>query len=704
MPGGTLPAIRQDISYVAAGSGTDGTDRWTIYDPIQHRYFRISDDVRRVLSIWTSVPGPHELVEAARHRLGLALDLQTIEQIAAFLEKCNLVDRTGPGSSQNLIDADRELRNRRVQKVLGAAFYLKVPLFNPRRLLRAIAPIFSFVFTRFFWLTLLGAGAAGIYFGSDDLFARFGEYQSRFFSNGLFQILVAIVVLKVAHELGHALTAHRFGCRVTSMGIAFMVFIPLLFTDVSDAWRLADKRQRLLITAAGMLAELGLALAATFAWAFMVDGTLREYVFYIAAVGWITSLLFNLNPLLKFDGYFLLSDWLELENLQTRALAYGRWHFRRRIFGSQQPAPESAPHRTASVFLFYCYLSWAYRLVIFTMISAMLYAMLLKIIAVPLIVLFFYMAILRHLVAELVYFASAARGMSARRLTANVTGIGVILAFIFLPWSSTVRIPAVLQLDETHPIHAPMPAEITAIHKKAGDRVRKGEVVIELTSPSLDLAHTKLQIEIRGIQSRLAGSLVSASERSERLLLRERLQSLNARLAELEAQQSELRYAAGADGILLELANDIAPGVWVNDKKQLALLQFSNRQTVLGVVAEQDHWRLADRSTGLFVPDDPTRDSLPVSLHHLSSEASKRLDIPELASVNAGPVSVEPQEMASGFIARNSYHQVEFRPDNPQRGLNQTATGTVLADGMRQSIASRLWDSIAHVVVREFGA
>lgn len=700
----TLPVLRQDISFVVAGNKGKAEDHWTIYDPVQHRYFRISDDIKRILSIWPEAGGPGELVEAARSRLGIALDQQTFQQIVEFLEKSNLIDRAGPGVSDDVVNTRRQLQNRRLERLVSASFYLKVPLFDPQRLLRVISPILAFLFTRTFWIALSAAGLAGIYFGSDDLIARFGEYQSRFFSNGLLQIVVAIIILKTAHELGHALTAHRYGCRVTSMGVAFMVFIPLLFTDVTDAWRISDKQKRLLITSAGIIAELGLALAATFAWAFMIDGQLREYVFYIAAIGWIASLLFNLNPLLKFDGYFLLSDWLELENLQSRALAYGRWKFRSRVLGVEQPAPEPVEPRTAAILLTYCYLSWIYRVMIFVVISFMIYSMFLKAIAVFLIALFFYFSILRHLISEMKFVIGELGRMSVTRLAAGFSGLLLLGAFVFLPWSSTVRIPAVLQLQETQQIHAPMPAEITAIHKQAGDRVGAGDPVLELSSPSVDLAATKLRIEIKAVQSRLAGSLVSASQRSERLLLQGQLASLNDRLAELQRQQAQLHFAAQSPGVVLELAKDVAPGVWVNEKKLLALLRFGDAQAVLGLVSEQEHWRLAETTRGKFVPDDPTRSSVPVSLVSVSQGATKRMELPELASVNAGPVAVEPHGEEGGFISRRPYHRVEFRPVVAKSGLNQTVTGMVIAKGARQSIASRVWENIAHVVVREFGA
>ena len=131
-----------------------------------------------------------------------------------------------------------------------------------------------------------------------------------FSTEGLFLFLLAVFLAKIVHELGHAYTAKLYGLRVPTMGIAFLVLWPVLYTDTSDAWKLPNRRQRLSIAAAGMLAEIGLAGIATLLWSFLPDGPIRSALFMVATTTWIITLLINSNPFLRFDVYFFLSDFL----------------------------------------------------------------------------------------------------------------------------------------------------------------------------------------------------------------------------------------------------------------------------------------------------------------------------------------------------------------------------------------------------------
>ena len=140
--------------------------------------------------------------------------------------------------------------------------------------------------------------------------------------------LITLVFVKSLHELGHAFVSKYFGCRVSSIGIAFLVFFPFLYTDTSDAWRLRDHKDRLLINFAGILTELHLALISTFLWAILPDGGLKSVTFFIATTSWISSLAINVSPFMRFDGYYVFSDWLKAENLQPRSFALARWQLR----------------------------------------------------------------------------------------------------------------------------------------------------------------------------------------------------------------------------------------------------------------------------------------------------------------------------------------------------------------------------------------
>ncbi len=179
--------------------------------------------------------------------------------------------------------------------------------------------------------------------------------------------------MKAIHELGHALMATRYGVKVPSMGVALMVLAPFLYSDVSDAWRLASRRQRLAIDWAGILAELMLASVALTAWVFLPDGMLKTIAFVTATTSLVMSLVLNLNPFMRFDGYYILADWTGIPNLQTRAIVVGRWLMREVLFGLGAQPPEPFSRRALVILALYAYAIWIYRFFLFLGIALLVY-------------------------------------------------------------------------------------------------------------------------------------------------------------------------------------------------------------------------------------------------------------------------------------------------------------------------------------------
>ena len=164
-------------------------------------------------------------------------------------------------------------------------------------------------------------GIAGIYLVSRQWHQFSDNLQSLWTLEGAVAFAICLAVAKVMHEFGHAFAAVRFGCRVSAMGVAFMIMAPVLYTDVSDTWRLTA-RQRIVVDAAGVAVDFGVACVALFLWAFFPEGVLKSVCFVMATTGLVLSLGINLNPLMRFDGYHLLSDLLGIEIFNNAPL---RW-------------------------------------------------------------------------------------------------------------------------------------------------------------------------------------------------------------------------------------------------------------------------------------------------------------------------------------------------------------------------------------------
>src|SRR3569623_2913107 len=224
--------------------------------------------------------------------------------------------------------------------LLHRYLFFRIPLWRPDaflgRSLAWVGPLFS---RGLLFLTLL-ALMIGLIEVSRQWDVFLSSLLDMFSWEGLFGYIITLIFVKLLHELGHAYTAKRYGCRVPTMGVAFLVMFPIDYTDVNDAWRLRKRRQRLAVGAAGMLTELAVAAWATLAWAMLPEGQLRNTAFVLATITLISSIAINTSPFMRFDGYFLLSDWLDIPNLHQRAFGLGRWQLRAWLFGLAEPAPE----------------------------------------------------------------------------------------------------------------------------------------------------------------------------------------------------------------------------------------------------------------------------------------------------------------------------------------------------------------------------
>ena len=376
-----LPALRDNITLLPGPTEPDGSPTWTVYDPVRHRYFRFGQAAFEFLARWGDRTAGSMLAEIARETTLVTSAEELKEFIRTLRSNCLL--RCDDFQSIKMI-ADMALKAKPSWLIwlLHNYLFVRIPLFRPDRVLQHTLPWVRPLFGRRFMIIVLSLGALGLVLTMRQWDQFLNTFQHFFTLEGALAFALTLSGVKVCHELGHAWMAKRYGCRVPTMGIALMVLMPVLYTDVTDAWRIVPRRPRLLIGAAGMLTELALAMIATFLWSFLPDGPLRSAAFLVATTTWITSLAINLSPFMRFDGYYLLSDWLGVTNLQPRSFALARWHLRRMIFGFDDSAPEPFSQCDQVILIAYAWATWLYRLMLFAGIALLVYHFFIKVLGI----------------------------------------------------------------------------------------------------------------------------------------------------------------------------------------------------------------------------------------------------------------------------------------------------------------------------------
>jgi len=695
-----LPALRPDLQLSSATPAASGAPRWTLADPLRGRYFQLGEAAMRLLRHWSLGDAPRVLA-AANREPGAALGDDDLGQMLRFLREHDLLAASDAEQRASYALKAAQQRQSPWKKLLHQYLFFRIPLWRPDAFLGRTWP----------WLARFGPGLLryglptililGVLLAARDWERFIASFPHLFSLGGMLAFGVALVFAKLCHEFGHAYMAKRAGCRVQSMGLAFMVLFPLFYTDVSDAWRVNDRRSRLLIGAGGMLAELLLACIALLVWSLLPDGPARTAAFMLASATWITTLVVNLNPFMRFDGYFLLSDLWGMENLQGRAFALCRWRLREALFDYGEPIPEPLPPGLRRRLLCWGYASWLWRALLFLGIALAVYHLFFKLLGIALMLLELAWFIGLPIWREMREWWQRRGQAHPPRLLLSASLALALLAALALPWSASVDVPALLEAQRVSAVHAPLAARVRALQVSDGQSVQAGEVLLELESPDLDsrLAIVRRETEILQLQlRRQAGRSETVADVG---ILEQNLAQALAEYRGLAAQRERLLLRAPHAGTVRDLQADLRAGRWLSPR--LPLLRVVEPGVRLrGYLAEKDLWRIDGTAEGRFIADDPMRTAVRVRLEQVDATGAAYLQLEALASDRQGPIAVrrDEQQRAEPLQAQYGVHlqalEAQPTPAQPLRGIVQL-------QGRGESLLSAAWQRIAALGIRESG-
>ncbi|MEL0169539.1 MAG: HlyD family efflux transporter periplasmic adaptor subunit [Pseudomonadaceae bacterium] len=694
-----LPALRADLQLSAAEPAHDGSPQWTLADPLRGRYFKLGQSAMRLLRCW-HLGQPEQILQAANRESGAALDGSDLEGMLRFLRGHDLISASDAEQRSSYAGKAAMQRQSAWKQVLHNYLFFRIPLWRPDPFLARTWPVLErFGPGLLRWglpLTLL----LGIFLVLRDWPRFTASFPYLFSLGGLLAFGVALIFSKFCHEFGHAFMAKRAGCRVQSMGLAFMVLFPLFYTDVSDAWRVTERRSRLLIGAGGILAELLLASVALLAWSLLPDGPARTAAFMLATATWLTTLAVNLNPLMRFDGYFLIADYWGIDNLQGRAFALCRWRLREALFGFGEAPPEPLPERLKRRMLIWGYASWLWRAVLFFGIALMVYHLFFKVLGIFLMLVelswFIGLPVYREMQEWWRRRALAQRNHQRR----NLLLMTILLGLLLIPWRSSVSVPVMLEAEQVSALHAPIAARLQQQLVDEGDQVAAGQPLLQLESPDLDARLQIIRREIDILQLQLKRLSARSETAADSGILEQQLAAAVAEYRGLTAQQQRLQVIAPHAGQVRDLLPELTTGQWVAPQQVLARV-VSPSARLRGYLPEDELSRIAVGAEGRFVSEDPARASLPVTLTDIDATGSEYLTLEALTSDQHGAIAARRGE--HGLQPLHGQYAVRLVPLSPVPAPAQPLRGTVQLSGERSSVLSSLWRRVAALGVRESG-
>ena len=695
-----LPSLREDLRLFEAAASTSGERNWVIYDPVRHRYFQISDRIFEVISHWRSEL-PSKFLAYLNKTQPHTYSPDELQDIITFLSANNLTDQPISGNAADYAEQILGTRKPLLHQIIHKYLFFKVPLVRPQKFLGATMPIVDVFYSRtMLWVTVFFT-LAGLYLTSrqwEKFVVTFLDFISW---QGLIAYGASLIVVKLFHELGHAYTATRYGIRVNTMGVAFILLTPLFFTDVSDAWRLQSRKQKLAINGAGMVVELAIAGFATFWWAFLPDGPARSAAFAVATTSWVMSLLVNLNPFMRFDGYYLMADAWNVPNLQTRSFAMAKWALREFLFGLGHPCPENLKRSTRRGFIIYAFCVWIYRFFLFLGIALLVYHLFFKVLGVILFTVEIAWFIALPIFKEIMeWWKMRDEIMKSPRTKITAAVVGVVLLATFYPWSGTIRFPAVMIAERETTIFSPRPAVVHSIDTENGAAVKAGDVLAVLKDPDLSFNVKQTERKIALLRARLARIAGDTKDRSEREIILSEIESKKEELDGLKDELERLTIRAPFAGTVRDIDPKLAKGQWTNHERPIVSVVAPQTFEATGYVDEDDLWRVEVGQDALFVPEDIQLSKQKGSLVEVARAGAQALEYPYLSSTYGGAIASETEE--DGQIRpRSGYYLVRIAMNG--KAPQHVARGTVHVTGKPESIAASAWRRILQVLVRESG-
>lgn len=640
---------------------------YVVCDKIGHRFFRIRPEAYTFVCHLNRMP----TVEAAWERVieenpQSAPGQGEVVQLLSQLYQSGLLLSDRVSDVAEIFKARKTERSKELKQKWSSLLFLKIPLFNPDPFLRRTVHLFAWCFSPVgfaLWAFVLALGI-------QNLIDNWGEFadgaRSLLGVSNLPLLYLALAITKALHEFGHAYACRRYGKEVPEMGVMLLVMNPLPYMDASSSYALAQKYRRVLIGSAGMLTELFVAALAMLFWAHTGDGIANRLAYNVAITASVATLLFNLNPLLRFDGYHILTDWLELPNLQQRSQQLMKFWVERYAFGIPAgPVPAENRAEAVSLTAFF-FASWAYRIVLLVGILFFISKRWLVVGTLAAVAFGFLWGVV-PIAKGVHYLFNSPRLMNHRPRALSLTAgvLVVISGFLFaVPVPDYFRASGIVRSVPFNTVFAGANGELVEVLTPSGAEVEAGQPLLRLTSQTLEAEREMVTMEHRRAE------LLMRNERSgdgtQLAGLQAYLDALGVREANLAKQESSLVVRAPV------------AGRWVAPQVHEFIGSVVPRGTTLGFVRGETEYAFSavvpQRRVDRLFANDLTgaevklkgREGETFALVDLQAIPADQSELPSaaLGILGGGSVSVEARDR-SGSRAREPFFEIRGRLELP---------------------------------------
>jgi len=642
-------SYRDAVWYVLQDHSSGRSHRLT---PAAYAFIGLMDGERSVQDLW----------DLCNERSGT--DAPTQDDVVRLLGQLHAADALicdVPPDTRELFRRFQRHQRQRWRQRLWTPLAIRIPLFDPDRFLDRTAflvrPLFGW-FGALLWLSVVTAGLVLAALNwpalSENVIDRALAPQN------LFLLWLVYPLVKAIHELGHAYATKIYGGEVHEIGVMFLVFVPVPYVDASAASSFPDKRQRMVVGAIGIGVEMLLAAVAVFVFAHATVGPVHAVAYNVILIGGVSTILFNGNPLLRFDGYYVLANALELPNMGQRANRYLGYLVERYAYGSREANFPETDRRARTWFVFYSIASFFYRLFISIAIIISLGSRFF-IVGVVLMIWAGVSQLIVPIGKAFSFLSSSPRLQRNRPRAVAATALALGLAGLFffvMPFPLRTVAEGITWPSERSQIRAGTDGFIGRLLVANGSQVGAGQPLIEAFDPFLDARVNVLEAQLQGLRRQYTA--VRMTDQAEAAVLQEEIKGVMSDLARARERQRDLVITSPGAGMFVTPVEQDMPGRFVK-KGQLVgfVIDASDRFTARTMVGQNDVALVRERTRGV--------DVIPVHWEGRSARTSiirevpgglKALPTPALGTMGGGSIPIDPRDN-KGVTALDRYFEYE---------------------------------------------
>jgi len=620
---------------------------YLLQDPASSRVHRFTPAARLIIALMDGERTVSDLWEIANRRLGENAPTQDeMIQLLGQLHAADLLQAdVTPDVAELFARGEREDKARH-RRSYANPMAIRIPLWDPDRFLNHFKGLFGWLWGRWgamLWLAVVLPAILLISPHWPDLSNNFSDRVLAV--DNLFSLYLVFPLIKMLHELGHATATKAGGGEVHDLGIIVLVLLPVPYVEASASTVFKSKYKRAQVGAAGVAVELFVAALAFYAWLLVEPGLVRAILFNVMLIASVSTLLFNGNPLLRYDAYYILADLIEIPNLAVRSSRYWGYLVERYVLGVSEAEPPDASRAEKAWFLFYGLASTVYRILV-TVVIALFIAgrffiigVLLAIWAVAAMALFPIIKAIRHLTGN-------PRLRKHRSRAIAVTG-SLVLAFagflLMVPVPYHSHAEGVLWLPEQAMVRANANGFVDSFLVQPGKRVAKGEALVQSYNPALNAQVRESEAKVAELQGEYVAMF--ATDRAKAQVVRDKLDGEQARLALARERTAELVGRANTDGVFVVPQMVDLPGRYFRKGDLLGYVIGAARPFARVVITQDaaDKVRVATDHVRVRLVDQPDT----VLEGRISREVpagDEYLPSPALAAEGGGEIATDPRD------------------------------------------------------------